>query len=190
MTLGVEDLTEAVAFFGRQVVEIRDDQWGEPTACGDWSVKALVSHVVVQDSQVREVLAGGDVRELVHVDESILGHSPVGVWRGTALAALEAFGADGVLESTFPHPLGEVSGATLLGFRVVENLVHGWDVADACGRSAELDDELAAKALDFCAPLAEGLIASGHFGDGPTDVDAGAPAGRRLLAFCGRSLVS
>jgi uncharacterized protein (TIGR03086 family) len=183
---GVDDLVAAVAFFGSQIVEISDEQWTRPTPCGDWTVRALLSHVVVQDSQVREVLGGGRPVKVVYVDESILGHHPVGTWRGTALGALEAFGVPGVLEATFPHPTGDVDGATLLGFRLVENLVHGWDVARACERDVVLDDSLATLALDFCAPLAHGLLASGHFAAAPTAVPADAAAGERLLAFCGR----
>lgn len=182
----VDDLVAAVAFFGSQIVELTDEQWTRPTPCEDWTVRALVSHVVVQDSQVRELLEGGRPSEVVHVDEAILGHHPVGAWRGTALAALEAFKAPGVLEGTFSHPLGEVDGATLLGFRLVENLVHGWDVARACERDIDLDESLATLALDFYAPRADGLLASGHFGTGPTEVAPDAPVGQRLLAFCGR----
>jgi uncharacterized protein (TIGR03086 family) len=186
MTASIDDLVAAAAFFGAQVVEVQDEQWTRPTPCEGWTVRALVSHVVVQDSQVKEVLEGGTPTEVIHVDESILGHHPVGTWRGTALAALDAFKAPGVLEATFPHPLGEVDGATLLGFRLVENLVHGWDIARACERDVDLDDHLATLALDFFAPRADGLLDSGHFGEGPTEISPDAPVGERLLAFCGR----
>ena len=46
-------------------------------------------------------------------------------------------------------PLGDMPGPALAGFTTLDILVHGWDLAQATGRSAALDDTLAAHVLAF-----------------------------------------
>jgi hypothetical protein len=82
---------------------------------------------------VAGLFQGGGGASVAEVDTSVLGPSPMATWRGTALAALEASTVDGVLDDTHAHHVGELSGTVIVGFRITENLVHGWDLARACG---------------------------------------------------------
>ncbi len=127
---GIVDLyTRASAFFGEQVIAIGDEEWDLPTPSGDWIVKAVVAHVVVAEAQMPDV-ARGRPFERFDVDVSILGHDPVSVWRGTAVNALQAIaGAD--LDQMVDHPVGTMPLRHIVGFRITENLVHGWDIAMA-----------------------------------------------------------
>ena len=34
---------------GQLVEAVRDDQWGSPTPCSEWDVRALVNHIVAGD---------------------------------------------------------------------------------------------------------------------------------------------
>lgn len=92
----------------------------------------------------------------------MLGQSPLAAWRGTALAAIRAFAA-GALERRYAHPIGNVRGRTVIGFRISDSLVHGWDIARAVGEEVILDPELCEYCLDFWFPMAASLTSSGFY---------------------------
>lgn len=190
--MGVEDgdvvelYVEALAFFGNQVVELGDHDWELSTPCADWNVAQVVAHVVVGESQVKAIVSGATVGSTIDADVSILGTGPMAAWRGTALAAIEAAREPGMLDKFFPHPSGELAGRALLGFRISDNLVHGWDIATAQGRSIELPDHLAAWSLEFWMPVAMTLTETGFYAPPVTPPD-GATTGERLLALLGRA---
>ena len=73
-----------------------------------------------------------------------------------------------------------------IGFRVTENLVHGWDLARSCGAEVQLPETLAERCLDFWLPLAGSDILTGNFGSKVMPPD-GASAGVRLLSLLGRA---
>ena len=184
LTAEVLDLyRRAAATFGEQVAIIGDEEWDLPTPSTEWVVKAVVAHVVVGEAQLPDLI-GGNAFELNDVDASVLGHDPLSVWRGTALAALGAVGnAD--LDVVVDHPVGRLPLHQVIGFRITENLVHAWDVATARGVAHKLDAEIANWCLDFWLPLADGLVASGYFG--PMLEPASDTPGARLLALLGRA---
>ncbi len=178
----VASYSRASALFGARVIAIGDDQWDLPTPATEWIVKAVVAHVVVGEAQMPDLVAGRAF-EPVDVDVGVLGHDPVSAWRGTALRAIDAVaGAD--LDQTVQHPLGTLPLHQVVGFRITENLVHGWDLAVACGDDIELDPELASWCLEFWLPLAGELAASDMFGPMLEPVDD--RPGSRLLALLGR----
>ena len=182
--------TAACAFFGEQVLGIGDEDWPLPTACAAWDVRSVVAHVVLGEAMVAELFAGGGVGRVTEVGASVLGPDPVATWRGTAVAALDAASVEGVLGASHLHPLGELPGTVIVGFRVTENIVHGWDLARAVGADVELPVGLAERCLDFWQPLVGSTVGShvtgGHFAD-PIVPSDDATAGVRLLALLGRA---
>ncbi len=178
----VDLYTRSAAFFGEQVIGVGDEEWDLPTPSGDWIIKAVVAHVVVAEAQMPDVIGGLPfVRS--DADMSILGHDPVSVWRGTAVNALHAIAAAD-LDQVVEHPVGPMPLRTVVGFRITENLVHGWDIATARGLDVELDPEIAAWCLDFWLPFAEALGSGDFFG--PMQEPAGDTPGARLVALLGR----
>jgi uncharacterized protein (TIGR03086 family) len=186
----VDFFVRASAFFGEQVREVGDEEWVLPTPCVGWDVQTVVAHVVVGDAQVPTLLSGGTVERVEEFTPSVLGSSPVSSWRGTALAAIRAFAAPGALEQRYEHPIGNVRGRTIIGFRITDSLVHGWDIATALGDGTPgggvlLDPELCEYCLDFWFPMAATLPGSGFYSAAlmpPDDADAAT----RLLALLGR----
>jgi uncharacterized protein (TIGR03086 family) len=57
--------------------------------------------------------------------------------------AVTAFGADGALDRTIRLPFGKFPGTVLLNLARMEQFTHGWDLARAIGRPADLDPGLA-----------------------------------------------
>ncbi len=174
--------TRASAGFGEQVQAVGAEEWDLHTPCTDWDIRTVVAHVVLGESQIPELVAGRSV-ELAEVDVSILGREPMATWRGTALRAIEVV-RETDLETVVHHPLGSMPFERVLGFRITENLVHGWDLAAARSEDHRLDDELATWCLDFWLPMADGLADSGFFAP-MVEPRSDAP-GDRLLALLGR----
>jgi len=174
----------ASAFFGEQVRNVDDEQWGWPTPCADWTVQMVVAHVVVGDAQIPLLVRGEPVGKVEEFDASLLGKNPLATWRGTALAAVRAFSGPDALTARYDHPIGRISGRRIIGFRITDSLVHGWDVATACGHDVLLDPEIAEYCLDFWQPLATGLVDSGYWS--PPVMPPSDDAGTRLLSLLGR----
>jgi uncharacterized protein (TIGR03086 family) len=179
----VDYYTRASAAFGEEVILIGDEEWDLPTPAPEWIIKAIVAHVVVGEAQIPD-LVGGNAFEVHEIDVSVLGHDPISVWRGTALAAIEAV-HDADLDTLVEHPAGTLPLSQLLGFRITENLVHAWDIATARGVAHELDPEIAAWCLEFWLPMAADLPDSELFG--PMVEPSDESAGSRLLGLLGRS---
>lgn len=182
----VDYFVRASAFFGEQVRIVGEDEWELPTPCAGWDVRTVVAHVVVGDAQVPALLAGEPVPFVEEYDPSVLGQRPLAAWRGTALAAIRAFAAPGVLERRYAHPVGNVRGRTVIGFRISDSLVHAWDLATAIGEEVMLDPELCEYALDFWFPMASTLASSGFYAPAQMPAEGAGPA-ERLLALLGRS---
>lgn len=175
----------ALARFGEQLQQVADHEWDLPTPCSEWDVRQVAAHVILGEVQSTELITGTGSGDIGEVDASIVGVSPITVWRGTALAAIDAARSIDPLNSSFAHPAGQLSGAQLLGWRISENLIHAWDLAQAIGRPAPISEELAEVCLEFWWPVAEKLMDTTDYA-GVLEADPGAGAGSRLLALLGR----
>ena len=75
----------------------------------------------------------------------------------------------------------------LLGFRLTEYALHGWDLARAVGVDDRIDPEVLAALLEVLEPMAGMMAASGMFGSGPSpDLPADAELQHRVLDLSGR----
>lgn len=180
-----EGAIAAMALFGQVLTQVDDEQLELITPCDEWDVQSLISHVVLGDAAVPLLFDGKPLPDVVAVDISILGPNPVATWRGTALAAIEAFRSPGAMEMLVEHPTGPQLGATVARFRLVDVLTHAWDLAEATGVEIEIPDELAETVLDFLLPMFDGLRDSTQFGNSVEPPD-GAPAWQRMLGLLGR----
>ncbi len=181
----VDFFVRASAFFGEIVREVADDDWDRPTPCDGWDLRTVVAHVVIGDSQIPALFAGEAVDEVQEYSPTVLGTNPLAAWRGTALAAIRAFASPGALERRYRHPVGNVRGRTVIGFRISDSLVHGWDIARALDHEVLLDPELCEYCLDFWYPMATTLPASGYYAAARMPAPDAGPAAR-LLALLGR----
>ena len=55
------------------------------------------------------------------------------------------------MTTTVHHPSGDIDGATFLGFRLGDLVLHGWDLARSVGGDEHMDDELVAIVWDAYA---------------------------------------
>jgi uncharacterized protein (TIGR03086 family) len=175
------------------VAGVGTDQWELPSPCSDWTVRGVVNHLVGGNRLFARILGGEELparEELIAASRTDrLGDDPVAAYRESASELLAAFRADGVLERMFTVPAGTVPGRAAVGLRIVEALVHGWDVAQATGQRADFPEEIVQSALEFTRAQLARLPAAppgrGPFAP-PQPVDDDAPALDRLAALLGR----
>lgn len=190
----VDQLARALDVTEQVVATVRDEQWIQPTPCTDWTVRDLVDHLVGGNRLFAGILRGepspspADLRGGQGVDH--LGDDPVAAYRDAADALLAAFRAPGVLERTFAVPIGPVPGVVALHLRLVEALVHGWDLARATGRPVRFPDDLAEQELAFTRGRLTDLPPGRSPFAPPQPVAADAPAIDRLVALLGRQVAA
>lgn len=178
----------ALAATAPVVAGITDDQWADATPCADWDVRALANHVVAGNWWASELAAGATIDEVGdRLDGDVLGEDAVAAYDASATAAAQVFLRPGAMEAPCAVSYGPVPGSVYCGHRLLDVVVHGWDLASATGQPADLDPELVAACLEVLLPQLDLLVASGAFGDGPVPVADDAPDGQRLLALLGRS---
>lgn len=184
-----EDAVAAMAIFGNVLNQVDDEHLQLDTPCEGWDVEALISHVVLGDAAVPLLFNGEPLPSTMAIDTSILGPNPMATWRGTAIAAIEAFRAPGAMDQIVQHPIGDRPGAVVARFRLVDLLGHSWDMATAIGVTADLPEPLCDAALEFLFPMVDELRESQVFGpavEPPEDSSAAV----RLLALLGRTAAS
>lgn len=179
------DLLERAFEVAEAVVEKVDaDQLGEPTPCDEWDVRALLSHLVLGNRRFAAQIEGDEPPD---PSRDPLGRDHVKAFRASAEICEAAFRADGALERTYQAGIGEVDGTTFAMLRVVEAVVHGWDLAKATGQDTAFDPEVAEPALRFTRGRLEGQPRPPTFGpEQPTPPDS-TPADR-LAAYLGRTV--
>ena len=179
----VELLASALEEAGRLVEGIGSDQWDLPTPCAEWSVRDLTGHVVAGNRMFARALRDDlPPAPLVEQDR----YAPA--LRESAEELLTALAAPGALQRVVMVPFGRVPGIVALHLRLVEALVHGWDLATATGQAVRFDDEPAERALEFSqAQLSKVPAERSPFGP-PQPVDPHAPALGRLAGLLGRAV--
>lgn len=169
----------------KQLIEsLDDDAWSAPTPCPEWTVLELVEHVVSGLAQFADVGAGAEFDPSARV--SLTPADALGAFEEAAGRMLSVWSDPAVAGRMHSLPWGDTPGATLIGFMVMEQLAHGWDLARAIGRAPAYDDDLAAEALALAQVNDDPSIrVPGMFGP-IMPVDADTPTIDRVAAFLGR----
>ena len=181
-------LDRAAAGFLSVLVTVRDDQWNDPTSNEGRDVRALVDHVIGGNRMSTVILAGGTRQDgLAQFARSQHDTDRIVAFEESRREMADAFAAPGALERIVAHPAIDMPGTQLLGFRLSEYALHGWDLARAVGADDAMDPDVVEAVWDFTVPLAGVMAASGMFGEGPSGTVAeDAPVEARLLDLSGR----
>lgn len=178
-------LDAALVYAGGVVADIRPDQTTAATPCEGLDVGELLGHLLSGTdwfSDVAETGSAGGFPEGGRVDDDLAAR-----FEAVASRARAAWADDARLGHTYAMPWGPAPGWQLVGYLVVEVLVHGWDLARATGQPTALPEEAAAMALTSVQQWGEEVLrAPGMFGPA-VEPPAGAAPGERLVAFLGRT---
>ncbi len=177
------ELRTVSAAFEELVARVLPDQGERATPCSAWDVRAVVNHVVAgQVAFVSLLTDGGPIDR----DADFLGSDPHGAVRLADARLLEALAGPDVLGRRYRSPIGEVPGAAIQQLRLVELLVHGWDLSVATDEPFDVPEEIVDQAITGSRAMLGNVPRTGHpFGP---EQEAGADATPldRLAALLGR----
>jgi len=177
---------QALEATGRIVSGVVAEQWDAPTPCAEWNVRELMNHLVAGNLWAAELAAGATIADVGdRLDGDVLGDDPADAYAESARTASAAFHRPGAMDAPCAVSYGPIPGSIYAGHRLLDVLVHGWDLAVASGRDATLDRTLVQGCLEVVEPQAELLRASGMFSDDVT-APPGASPQTHLLALLGR----
>jgi uncharacterized protein (TIGR03086 family) len=182
----VELIDAASAEFQRVVGQLPADSWDRPTP-SQVSVRELVQHVVFGNRFTALLLTGLDRDEArARLAGDQLGDDPVAAVADSARSQAQAFAA-APPERSVAGPTGVVPAVAYFRFRVVDLVVHAWDLLRAAGLEETLDRRIVASVLQLVEPHLEEMLASGAYGAGPSGtLPPDASAQSRLLDCFGR----
>ena len=184
----IEQLSRALDQTGAIIAAVRPDEAGLPTPCPAWDVAALINHVV-EDVQHFTASASGERWERGQARD-LIGDDWLGAYRRSADELLAAWRRPSAVDRKVQLPFGEYPATWIVYQHIADIVVHGWDLATATGRSADLDPELSdvslAWARDALRPEFRGDEASGRSFGPEVAVPDDAPAIDRLVGFFGR----
>ncbi len=168
------------------VAAISRDQFGDSTPCEGWDVHTLLNHLVAGNWWVPELAGGKTIAEVGdRLDGDVVGDDHAASYEASASAAAAAFNQPGAMDRPCAVSYGPVPGSVYCGHRLIDVVIHGWDLAKATGQSTALDPELVEACWRVIEPQLAGLAASGAFATG-VEVPPGADLQTRVLASLGR----
>jgi uncharacterized protein (TIGR03086 family) len=162
------------------------DSWDLPTP-SDVPVHELVQNVVVGNRFTAMLLAGVDrdaARASLAGDQ--LGDDAITAVVDSARQPRDAF-AEVAPGQLVAGPRGDIPAAAFLRFRLVDLVVHSWDLLRAAGLAETLDPQVVARLLEVVEPHLEEMLDFGAYGPGPSGtLPYDAPPQQRLLDLFGR----
>jgi uncharacterized protein (TIGR03086 family) len=163
--------------------KVTPDQYRNATPCSEWDVHTLLNHMISSHHMFTSILS--DEVPLEPLDE--VGDDPGGAYRKAIEASLAAFKAPDALDKVMALPPGPMPGSNALGMLIMDNLVHGWDLAKGTGQEAEMDPLIATGYLEQMrqVPLPRQPAEGAVFGPEIAVPEDASPTAK-LVGFLGR----
>ena len=132
------------------VAVITPDQLDNPTPCQGWLLQDLLAHIIGQYHGFA-LAASGRPTSVEDFRPRPVTTDPAASYTDAAALVTGAFAEDGVLDRKFFLPEIRDGGAfpatAAIGFHLVDEVAHAWDLAKSIGVPVEFDDEVLAAAL-------------------------------------------
>jgi len=177
----------AVAQTESIVAAVVPAQFGLPTPCPEYDVRALLSHIVGGLNRIAIVGEGGDALAIPARADGVPDDGWLDAYQAAAARARAAWADDARLDALVEVPWGKVPGRIAVSGYVQEITVHGWDLARAAGQPTELDPELASWVLAVAQRILPPEPRGGEVPFGPVvPVPPGAGVYTQLAAWLGR----
>lgn len=165
--------------------QVAGDRWPSASPCEGMNAHELVEHLVGGLLQFAAIGEGQSADE-VSFEKTF----PVGTelhnYDSAGDRMLSAWSEPGVIDRTYEMPWGDTPGSMLIGFMLIEQVVHGWDLAKAAGEDIIFDDEAVETTLDIARESDDEAIRVPGMFASAVEIDDEAPAIDRLAAFLGR----
>jgi uncharacterized protein (TIGR03086 family) len=183
----IEILTLATDEFARRLATVPAGSMDQPSTCDEWDVAGLIGHVIGGSRMAVDLIGGASAAEALETllaapadDDVVAAFATAGADQIGAFAAAD-------LSAIVHHPAMDMPVAQLLGFRISDLVVHGWDLARSTGGDEVIDPRLVEAVWTAIEPMVPMMGAVGVFGAGQSGtLDASASLQDRVLDACGR----
>jgi uncharacterized protein (TIGR03086 family) len=175
----------------RVIATLEDGEMDVVSNCSPWTVRHLASHALKNQLFWAGLVTGQD---LMAQDEAMAAVPYPGELAPIAAEVTERvtrlWHTEGVLEAHHATPFGELPGAVVVNFAIVDAAAHAWDLSASLGRAIEFPSEwipgMTGVVELTCTEHAVeiGLVKP------PTEPPAGASDTHRLMAAAGRTIGS
>lgn len=170
-----DDLRHAMAAamtgFAETIATLTDTDLDAASMCDGWTVRDVVEHIIGGDRFAAFVLDGGSLHDAIG---AVMGVDHLGDDMMASVADASAGARAGFtrsLDRIVEHPVGVIPARRFISFRVLDQLGHTWDIAEALDREVALDPEAVRVALEIVDLERDMLDASEHFAMPPA-IDA------------------
>lgn len=141
----MDDLTllaEAEQELSRVVGTLDDAEMDIVSNCPPWTIRRLASHAVKNQLFWAGCVTG---QHLMSLDES-MGAVPYDgdlapTAREVASQVVQLWHTDGVMSAHHDTPFGELPGALVINFAIIDATAHAWDLSASVGRAIEFPFE-------------------------------------------------
>jgi uncharacterized protein (TIGR03086 family) len=173
-------LERSISYALSCVHDVAPEDLTSPTPCPDWDLRALLRHT---GDSLRALTEGG-ARGRIGLDVPAADSDPLPEFRSRAAAVLGAWSRP-VVERTIAIGDATLPPVMVAGAGAIEIAVHGWDIAQACGRPRPVPEALAGGLLSLCPLLVAEVGRAPMFGPAVPVPDSSGSSDR-LVALLGR----
>jgi uncharacterized protein (TIGR03086 family) len=182
-------LTHAERELNRVISGLDGGEMDVVTNCAPWTVRRLASHVLKNQLFWAGLVTGHDLMPQDEAMAAVPYEGELGpIAAEVTERSLQLWHTDGVLAAHHETPFGELPGAVVLNFALIDAAAHAWDLSASLGRAIEFPSEWIpgmTRVVEMtCTEHAVeiGLIKP------PTEPPADATETQRLMAAAGREL--
>ncbi len=180
-------LTDAERELHRVIAGLDAEELAVVSNCPPWTVRRLASHALKNQLFWAGLVTGQD---LMSQDEAMSAAPYDGELTPTSAEVtdrvVELWHTDGVLAAHHTTPFGELPGAVVINFAIIDAAAHAWDLSASLGRAIEFPAEwipgmtgvVELTCTDHAVEI--GLIQP------PVEAPTGATDTQRLMASAGR----
>ncbi|MFE2553102.1 TIGR03086 family metal-binding protein [Streptomyces sp. NPDC059355] len=136
----IQLLEKALTHAAQLLGNVTPAQYGQPTPCDDFDVRALANHLVAGNPYYVVLAQGGAPEFSLFAIDRIGERQPGEVYAEGAKEVLAAWQTPGALQRRMPLP-GGGSGPRLADLHLLEAVLHGWDLATATGQDRAGDPD-------------------------------------------------
>lgn len=184
MSENLRNFTTAIYNMDAVVNRVPADAWDNPSPCEGWTARDVVAHQVGVLIGATETIRTGEMALPAEPEDR---SDPVGMWTEARDNVLEALDRPGALQQSGGYWFGEMSIDQFIAMVQWDPLTHAWDVAQAAGIEAHLDEAVVQKSYDTVAPVREVMAKRKLISAEPVEVSDDADIISRYLGLVGRN---
>jgi uncharacterized protein (TIGR03086 family) len=183
---GVELLDRSIAYALGALQAITPDALHRPTPCRGWTLQILLEHMDESLAALCEAADVGRIElERANADDN-RGRAAETIARLRARACrLLSWSAEAIDEHTIEVSDRMLNAGVVTTTGALEITVHGWDVAQACGRDRPIPAKLAGRLLELSPRLVTDDDRPARFA-APVELPRRSGPADQLVAFLGR----